>query len=338
MATIIPRGRGWQAQVRLRGRPPVIKTFRTKTQAQAWSVDVESDAVRGLYPDRREAERLSVADLLRRYRTDVTPHKKSAQAEASRIAFVLRDPLARLRLADLRAQDLADFRDRRLEAASGSTVIRDLTLLSHMFNVARKEWGIGVENPCVLIRRPRENRPRRRRLGAAEEALLLTELAPSSRTPEGTWLPGGCRNPWIQPLVRVALETAMRRGELLTLRWTDVFLDARFVRLHDSKNGEGRDVPLSSRALDVLNALPRDASGAVFPVSGEAVKRAFMRAVERAGLHDFHFHDLRHEATSRLATRLDNVLELSAVTGHRSVQMLKRYFHPLASELAKKLG
>ena len=338
MATIIPRGRRWQAQVRLRGRPPVIKTHRTKAEAQAWALDVESEAARGLYRDRREAERLSVGDLLHRYSAEVTPHKKSAEAEASRVAFVLRDPLARIRLSDLRAQDMADFRDRRLAVASGSTVIRDLTLLSHVFNVARKEWGIGIENPCGLIRRPRENRPRRRRLDAAEEFRLLAALEASQRTPEGTWTPGGCRNPWIKPLVVVALESAMRRGELLALRWGDVFLEARFVRLHDSKNGEGRDVPLSSRALGTLKAMPRDPSGRVFPVSGEAAKRAFMRAVERAGIPDFHFHDLRHEATSRLATRLDNVLELSAVTGHRSIQMLKRYLHPAASELAKKLA
>jgi integrase len=130
----------------------------------------------------------------------------------------------------------------------------------------------------------------------------------------------------------------MRRSEILSLRWPDVFLDERFVRLHDSKNGEARDVPLSTRAAAALVALPRRPDGHVFPITGDALKKAFTRACERAGLENMHFHDLRHEATSRIATRLDNILELSAVTGHKTVQMLKRYYHPRATDLARKLG
>lgn len=130
----------------------------------------------------------------------------------------------------------------------------------------------------------------------------------------------------------------MRRSEILSLRWPDVFLDERFVRLHDSKNGEARDVPLSTRAATTLSALPRHQDGRVFPITGEAIKKAFTRACERAGLENVHFHDLRDEATSRIATRLDNILELSAVTGHKTVQMLKRYYHPRATDLVRKPG
>jgi len=130
----------------------------------------------------------------------------------------------------------------------------------------------------------------------------------------------------------------MRRSEVLALRWPDVFLEERFVRLHDSKNGEPRDVPLSTRAAATLAALPHISGGPVFPITGEALKKAFTRACERAGIANLHFHDLRHEATSRIAERLDNVLELSAVTGHKTVQMLKRYYHPRATDLARKLG
>jgi integrase len=117
-----------------------------------------------------------------------------------------------------------------------------------------------------------------------------------------------------------------------------VYLNDRFVRLHDTKNGESRDVPLSTRAYELLNGLPRHISGRVFATTPDAVKKAFMRAVERAQLGDLHFHDLRHEATSRLAEKLDNVLELSSVTGHKTLSMLKRYYHPRARDLARKLG
>lgn len=242
-----------------------------------------------------------------------------------------------MRLSDLRSADVAAFRGRRLQEVTGSTVIRDLTLISHAINIARKEWGIAMDNPCNLIRRPRENRPRKRRLSPKEEQLLLDELELSRRTADGTWRPGGGRNPWMKPLVILAIETAMRRGELLQLDWTDAF-EERFVRLHDSKNRHGRDVPLSMRTVSVLAGLPRDPCGRAFPVTGEALKQSFTRAVERACLGDLHFHDLRHEATSRIAPKLGNVLELAAVTGHMSLQMLKRYFHPVASDLAKKLG
>ncbi|WP_066095045.1 site-specific integrase [Xanthomonas massiliensis] len=338
MASFHPRPGGWQAQIRHRGRPPISRTFKTKADAQAWANQIESEIARGVYRDRSQAERFTLGEILIRYGKEVSPLKKSADAEASRIAFLLRYPIAQIRLSDLRPTDIADFRDCRLQEVTGSTVIRDLTLISHAINIARKEWGIVMENPCTLIRRPKENKPRKRRLSPKEEQRLLAELELSQRTPEGTWLPGGCRNEWMKPLVIMAIETAMRRGELLQLKWTDVFLEERFVRLDDSKNGHGRDVPLSSRAAAVLADLPRDPSGRVFPVTGEALKQSFTRAAVRAGLGDLHFHDLRHEATSRIAPKLGNVLELSAVTGHMSLQMLKRYFHPIASELARKLG
>ena len=338
MATCRKRANGWEFQVRPRGRKSVTRTFRVKADGQAWAAGLENEYARGIFRDRSSAERYTVGSLLRRYRDQVTPLKKSAVQERLRIDALLRDPLAQIRAADLRPQDLANFRDERLAKVTGSTVLRDLTLLSHVFNVARKEWSVQFDNPCSAIRRPKENRPRKRRLAPWEEFRLLHELQPSQRLPDGTWTPGGTRNPWVHSLVIVAVETAMRRGEMLALEWRDVFLDQRFVRLHDSKNGEGRDVPLSMRAYEVLSVLTRAPSGRVFPVSEEAVKRCFTRAAKRAGLSDLHFHDLRHEATSRIAPKINNLLELSLITGHKDLKMLKRYYHPSASELALKLG
>jgi len=131
----------------------------------------------------------------------------------------------------------------------------------------------------------------------------------------------------------------MRRSELLALRWEDVFPEECYLQLHDSKNGESRDVPLSRKAIETLQVVPRlDGDERVFPITDEAIKQVFQRAVVRAGIDDLHFHDLRHEATSRLAGRLSNVLELGAMTGHKTLRMLARYYHPRASDLARKLG
>ena len=195
---------------------------------------------------------------------------------------------------------------------------------------------------------------------------MLAALTGGERQQDGTFTKGA-RNPWLLPLVRLALETAMRRGELLALQWENVDLKRRTAHLPDTKNGDARTVPLSTTAVGILRALPsrpkaergkpvERAAGPVFPTTAMALRKGFARAIERAQqdyladckaarrrpqpgfLSDVHFHDTRHEAASRLAEKLSNVLELSAVTGHRDLRMLKRYYHPRAEDLAKKLG
>lgn len=337
MASIRQRGKYWEARVRLEGQT-LSHSFSTKADARAWATVIESEIERGIFIDRTEAEKNTLGDLFQRYLTDVSSQKKGHDTERYRLVSLQRDQIARIKVAGLSGKLMAEWRDKRLKEVSGSTVNRDLNLISHVINVARKEWGIHVENPVSMIRRPPENRARNRRLADGEEEKLLAELELSVRSERGTFEAGGTHNPWMRPLVILALETAMRRSELLALRWSDVYLSDRFVRLHDTKNGEPRDVPLSTKAAAVLDGLPRHISGKVLPITADAVKKSFMRAVDRAGLGDFHFHDLRHEATSRIAEKLENVLELSAVTGHKTLTMLKRYYHPRAKDLARKLG
>jgi integrase len=156
---------------------------------------------------------------------------------------------------------------------------------------------------------------------------LLNELRPIKR-----------RSPWMVPLVAIALETAMRRGELLAMRWEHVNLDARTVVLPVTKNGTARIVPLSSKAITILKTLKTSSCGPVFPISYMTMHNCFVDACKRAEISNLRFHDLRHTAVSRLAERLPNVIELAAVTGHQTIQMLKRYYHPKAEALALKLG
>ena len=348
MASVWKRGDYWRAAVRRQGYPKQTRTFDSKADAEAWARRAESEMDRGIFVDRKEAERNTLGDLLLRYSNEVSPHKKGGALEILRLRKLRSDPIAALKVSALSGKSIAQYRDRRLSGTSeakpvsGSTVNRELTLIGHVLSVARTEWGVHLDaNPVSLIRRPKENRARSRRLYHGEEERLLKELELSQRTAEGFFEGGGCRNAHVRPLVILAIETAMRRGELLSLRWPDVHLADRFVRLHDTKNGEARDVPLSTRAVSTLAELstwPSHVSGRVFPISPEALKKAFTRACNRAAIEDLHFHDLRHEATSRIAEKLTNILELSAVTGHKTVQMLKRYFHMRASDLALKLG
>jgi len=233
----------------------------------------------------------------------------------------MRVPLARRFVASIRGMDIARFRDERLRKVTPSTVKRDLVLLGHVFEVARKEWGIHFHNPVRDIKLPRD-----RRLQAGEETRLLE----------------ACReahNPWLLPVVQLALETAMRQGELIRLRWEHIDLNRRTAHLPDTKNGESRTVPLSTTAVRVLRTLPRSLHGQTFPgVTTEAIKRAYIRAVRRAGIENLRFHDLRHEATTRLFEKGLNIMEVASITGHKDLRMLRRYTHLKAEDLARKLG
>lgn len=340
MAAIVSRGEKWQARVRRDGYPPMSKTFARRADAEAWARQQEAEMDRGAWRDRSSADSTTLYALLDRYMRDVVPTKRGADVEALRIKTLMRDEVTRYKLAALSPLVLADWRDRRLAAGCvGATVRRELDILSAVLNWARRELMIAVENPVASIRRPPPSKARERRLEGDEEARLMAALedGPGARE-DGKKYRQGTRNPWIRPIVEMALETAMRRGELLSLMWENTSLQRRTAYLPDTKNGDARTIPLSSRAIAILSDLPRSIDGRVFPVTANALKLAFERSVRRAGIEDLHFHDLRHEATSRLAEKLPNLIELASVTGHKDVRMLKRYYHPRAEDLAKKLG
>ncbi len=336
MATITRRGdMQWQAKVRVKGYAPVSKTFILRDDAELWGKTVESEMGRGVFVDRSEAEGTTLYDALERYEREVSMLKKGYDQEKWRIRSWRADPLAKRSLASLRGVDFSKWRDARLKIVSPATVRLDLALISHLFAYSAKEWGINVTNPVQSIRMPKVNNARERQFVGTEEKYLLYALADSGA--------GKRSNYWMHALVTLALETAMRQSELLSLEWDKVYLDKGFLRARgvegrSTKNEDAyRDVPLSQRARSVLAAMPRSIGGRVFPTTQSAVKQAFARACVRAGIEDFHFHDLRHEATSRLAERLQ-LHELMKVTGHKDTRMLARYYHPRAEDMAKKLG
>lgn len=281
----------------------------------------------GSYSTRSGADKALLSDVLQRYADEVSPSKRGHRDELIRIKALQRARMAAFALEKLTPAVVASFRDDRLRIVNAGAVIRDLSLLSSVINHARREWGASIDNPCLLVKKPATPPGRTRVLSVEEEACLLTALEPTGR-----------KNPEMRPLVQLALHTAMRRGELLALQWQNVDRAAQTAYLPMSKNGRPRFVPLSNAALTALAALPQGQHGSVFSISAEALAAAFKRATGRAGLRDVRFHDLRHTATSRMAEKLPNVIELAAVTGHQSLQMLKRYYHPDATALAQKLS
>lgn len=327
MASFRQRGGKWQARVLREGYPDQTKTFETKADAEKWARAIESEIDKGQFVNVSEAQRTTLGDLIGRYLVEVTPLMKGASEDTIRLTAIMRKPISRWSMANLSAGRIAAYRDERLKEVSAGTVIRELAYLSAIINHARREWGINVPNPVQMVRKPQSPQARARVLTEEEITKLLVALEPAGR-----------RSHWTKPIVQLALATAMRRGELLSLRWEHIDLLNRTAFLPDTKNGESRTVPLSSTAVQVLEGLPRHISGAVFPVKFFTLDAAFKRGLRRTDLEGVRFHDLRRTAITRMAEKLPNVIELAAVSGHKSLMVLKRYYRPTAMELAQKLG
>lgn len=339
MATITKRGQYYQVKIRRRGFPQISRSFDTAKQAQAWARKYEADMDRGAFEDPTKARKVTLAKVLKDYVVDVAPTKKGYAAEQSRVRVLLRDPIAQFSLGHITSEQIKQYIKRRMAVVCGSTVNRELALLSRVFTYARADCGIPLpHNPLKGVTRPKNNAARDRRLLPGEEERLVAELSVAPERDERGRFVQGRRNIWLLPLVLLALETAMRRSELLAIRWQDVDLERRAIRLRTSKNGSGRAVPLSTTAVRILQDLPRSIDGRVFPISINAVKCIWPRVVEAAGLVDFHFHDLRHEATTRLFEKGLQVMEVATITGHKDLRMLMRYTHLFPSDLARKLG
>ncbi|MHB1620512.1 MAG: tyrosine-type recombinase/integrase [Sulfuricella sp.] len=346
MASFFKRGAyQWEVKIRRKGYPQICKTFDSKADAETWAWTIESEMKRGIFVSRSEAENTTLREILDRYMREVTPLKKGAEREINRIKKWLARPISSRFLATIRGADIAEFRDAERKRGLAENSIRlEIALLSHVFETARTEWRMEtLSNPCRSIKLPAGSKQRDRRLESGEEEYLLKCLR------------DGCRNPNAAPIVEFAIETAMRQSEILGLEWDRVDMNKRIAVLRDTKNGDQRIVPLSSKAVGVLQHLPRPIDGGmIFRMTQDGLIRAFSRACEQGQklyrkeneqdppsgfLENLRFHDLRHESTSRFfeSGRLD-MMEVALITGHKTLQMLKRYTHLRAEDLAKKLG
>jgi len=336
MATIRQlRGR-WQAMVRKTGTIPRCRSFDRRSDAVAWATQLEAEADRAvMVGDARLAHRVTLGDVLLRYRDQCSPNKRGVQSERARLSAMARDPLAQCTLAKLSSSAVASYRDTRLQKVAPATVVRELSLIQTAIETATREWGIPLPaNPVALVRRPVVRNERKRRLHSDEEARLLA----AAKDP---------RSDWITPVIVIAIETGMRRSELLALTWADVDLSARVAHVRHSKNGESREVPLSRRSVQILQELRRNrvkcdhfesADGDfVFPFTATAVRLTFERLRARADVPDLRFHDLRREGITRFIERGLNLIEASTISGHRDLRMLKRYVVPSRRALLAKL-
>jgi len=293
-----------------------------------------------VFVNRASSHRLSVGHAIDRYAAEITPTKRATTAERElRRMKPLKERLGQYSLVSLTPEIISGYRDARLaEKKSNTTVRLELALLSHLFTVAMREWRLGItHNPVLLVRKPSPGAGRDRRLKAGEEEKLLAECDKHS-------------NPMLGWIVRVALYTGMRLGEIVSLQTSQVDLEKRIVKLTETKNGSPRTVPLARAAVDVLKLAidnpvrSADTELVFFGEPGRSGKRrpyefqpAWHDAKTRAKMKSFRFHDLRHEAISRLVEAGLGDQHVAAVSGHKSMQMLKRYTHLRAEDLVEKL-
>ena len=241
MATFRFRSNRWQARVRRLGQPDETRSFPTHQEAERWARSVESEMDRGSYVSYTEAQKTTLGALIQRYITEVLPTMKGAHEDAIRLRAICRRPICKNSIAALTPAKVAEYRDLRLTEVAAGTVVRELAYLSSIINHGRREWGIHANNPVALVRKPTQPKGRDRVLTSTERDCLLAELQPTGR-----------RNVWMLSVVALALETGMRRSELLALRWGDINLERRTATLHMTKNGESGVVPLSISAVQTL--------------------------------------------------------------------------------------
>ena len=366
----LPQGVQYRGPAQYRARAlvdnvRVTSTFERASEAKAWLEAQRTDARRGAFRDLREAEKCTLGEVIDRYMSEVLgrevkvdesgrevvsfgeSEKDGAEKECTHLVTVRKDPVCGIKMARLKSKDCYDLR-RRMEAAgyAPATVLKRLNLVQTIIEYARMHYGMHLaSNPVQEIKKPtgadvkRDRRlvpatgnidPKTGKPEKGEEETLYAQLERE-------------QDPWLALMTTAAILTAWRQGELLGLRWSDLKLDNGTativgVRRRGVKNKQGgrkgQERPMIPEAVDFFRSLPRSTDGRVFPVEQDAFKTRYARAVARAGIEDFTFHDLRHEGTTRLAKIIPNPMELMRYTGHKDIKSLLRYYDPTAQELA----
>lgn len=326
MATYRKRGDVWRAEINKMGVRESA-TFPTKREAQEWAARRELEL-----QDRRSGKviRWTLREVAERYARDISPSKAGERWEKLRIAALCREPIADIVMQDIQPSDLAEWRDARLQTVTGATVLRDINLLRAIWAQAGKgEWRYVDHNPWKEVTKPADSRAR---------TVIFTEDQ-VLRVIEACGYQGGTpidKRQESAVALLFSLETAMRAGEIIGLRWENVDLESRVAHLPLTKNGDARDVPLSRRAVDLLEYMQGRSEDRVFTLTSALLDVYYRQAREIAGIGDVRFHDARATAITRLAKKLD-ILELARMSGHRDPRNLMIYYRETASEIAKKL-
>ena len=317
-----------RVQVRLRGAPALSASFDRKTDARRWAQQTEAAIREGRHFKSSEAKRHTLAELIDRYIRDVLPGKPKSRRTQTQQLLWWGQQIGSYILADVTPALIAEHRDKlargitiRKGQRSPATVNRYMAALSHAFKIAVQEWGWLDDSPLRQVRKPKEPRGRVRVLSDEERQRLLKVCQESP-------------NPYLYPVVVLALSTGARKMEILSLTWKEVDFGRSVIVIHETKNGEPRGIPLTGRAFGLMKNLSRVRrldSDLIFPGQNPQrpidIRTAWETAVKKADIQDIRFHDLRHCAASYLAMNGASLVEIADVLGHKTLQMVKRYAH-----------
>ncbi|MDX3986931.1 MAG: site-specific integrase [Achromobacter sp.] len=320
------RGDSWRAEVARNGHRESA-TFPTKREATDWATrrELELASVRA-----GKVQRWTLGDVMQRYADEVSPEKAGERWEKARIAAMKSDTLAKLVMQDIGPGELAAWRDRRMAKVQGATVLREIGLLRAIWTRAKLgEWRYVDHDPWPDVVKPQDNPARKVIFKEGQAAKIVEALGYAGGTPKD-------KREQTAVAFLLALETAMRSGEILTLEWKHVHLERRMLHLPKSKNGDARDVPLSRRAAELLEAMKGIHEDKVFTVNAGLRDAYFRQGKTLAQVDGPTFHDARATAITRLAKKLD-LLELARMVGHRDPRSLMIYYRESATEIANKL-
>ena len=322
MGCVRRRGNSWNAQVRISGWRSFTRTFQTKLDAKQWIVTLEKELKSKPFPQ-KNIKNLKLKDLFNKYKFEILPKLKSHKIVSYKLNLLSKLWLGEIKVINLTKGHLEQFcKDRKLVVKDG-TIKSELMLIKRIVKIATDKWNYGIPfNAFYGIELPSSHKPRTRR-ATQEELFILIAHAKKQR------------NKYISTIIQFAVETGMRRSEILKLKWIDVNLKTRIASLYDTKNGDERHIPLTKTAVQLLSNLTQ-LSDFVFPISANCLRLAWERCRKKSNIKGLRFHDLRHEAVSRYFEMGLSVPEVALISGHKDVRQLFRYTHLKPESLIAK--
>lgn len=312
MGTIRKRGKTYYAEVYVNGKRKG-KTHKTKRSAQQWCNDIEAGIV-NLSPGS-----IKIHDLVERYIKEVTPSHKGYKQETLRLRLLVNE-LPDKPVSKLTSNDFSIWKQTKLETVAPPTVRRYMTTLNSVFNHSLYEWKAIERNPLEGVTKPKNNPPRNKYPDKEDIKLILEQLKTGKHKKQ------------VAVTVELAIETAMRAGEMLSLNRSNIDYKRRVATLTDTKNGDSREVPLSSKAIELLKSVEPD----YFTVSSAVHSRLASDAIKAAGIVGIRFHDTRSAGLINLSKKVD-ILDLARIVGHKDLKSLLIYYRKSAEDIAKLL-
>jgi len=336
MASIQKRNGSYRVRVKRVGETTLSKTFNNRNEALQWAKFTEAQLTLDLHEEKKtnSNEAILFKDAAESYIKNHSIHKKIARSETYRLKILIKR-WGSLTVAQVDKKAVLALRDELItNGRSNDTINHYFNTLSKLFQMLSGEWDLEIGNPIKGIKRMPPPQGRSKRVNRVIEDALLDACDALSYL-------------LLKSMIEFAIQTGMRRGEIMGLTWSNIDLAERRAYLDTTKNGESRQVPLTQRALKVLQTLPKDETGRVFQMTVHDLRGQFNRAKTyakegwtEAGINpfdDLRFHDLRHEALSRMSDLGLNVIELSCISGHKTLGMLKRYTHPSHKAILHKI-